>query len=314
MKKEIYLILSGRIGNQLFMYSFARAMQKKLGVETEIVIDDADVLHMNWENSLVRYKLQNVRYVHDRKERSAKKWFFRWLLLRVALKITSFHSNFKSKFRREKLIRPFLNFFGIMLCENGYMDFHLGKKRKYLLYGYFQSKKYFMNANIELRNIFSLKNELDSYPNIDLLRNSNSICISVKVEHNVGSSLYAVCGKEYWKEAIDYIISKVPNPLFFVCSDNVEYVKENLIDCSKFKVVFQDKSIPVHKTLAAMGQCKHFIIGNTSYGWWAQYLSDNPEKITVAPNQWMLVDMPLDIYEDNWHLIDVKKYLGDKAL
>lgn len=314
MKKEIYLILSGRIGNQLFMYSFARAMQKKLGVETEIVIDDADVLHMNWENSLVRYKLQNVRYVHDRKERSAKKWFFRWLLLRVALKITSFHSNFKSKFRREKLLRPFLNFFGIMLCENGYMDFHLGKKRKYLLYGYFQSKKYFKNANIELRNIFSLKNELDSYPNIDLLRNSNSVCISVKVEHNIGSSLYAVCGKEYWKEAIDYIISKVPNPLFFVCSDNVEYVKENLIDCSKFKVVFQDKSIPVHITLAAMGQCKHFIIGNTSYGWWAQYLSDNPEKTTVAPNQWMLVDMPLDIYENNWHLIDVKKYLGDKAL
>lgn len=313
MKREIYVLLKGRIGNQLFIYSFAHDLQKKLGDETQIIMDDSEVLSMNWENSLEYYDLQNVRYVHDGSVRKSKAWILKWILLRIALRFTA-HSDFNIKIYREKRLRPLLNFFGIMLCENGYMDFHFGKKHKYLLCGYFQSKKYFESANNELRKTFSLKNELISYPNIDLLRNSNSVCISVKVEHNVGSSLYAVCGKEYWKEAIDYIISKVPNPLFFVCSDNVEYVKENLIDCSKFKVVFQDKSIPVHITLAAMGQCKHFIIGNTSYGWWAQYLSDNPNKIVVAPNQWMLVDIPIDIYESHWHLIDVKKYLGDKAL
>lgn len=313
MKREIYVLLKGRIGNQLFIYSFAHDLQKKLGDETQIIMDDSEVLSMNWENSLEHYDLQNVRYVHDGSVRKSKAWILKWILLRIALRFTA-HSDFNIKIYREKRLRPLLNFFGIMLCENGYMDFQFGKKHKYLLCGYFQSKKYFESANNELRETFSLKNELNSYPNIDLLRNSNSVCISVKVEHNVGSSLYAVCGKEYWKEAIDYIISKVPNPLFFVCSDNVEYVKENLIDCSKFKVVFQDKSIPVHITLAAMGQCKHFIIGNTSYGWWAQYLSDNPNKIVVAPNQWMLVDMPIDIYESHWHLIDVKKYLGDKAL
>ncbi len=269
MKREIYVLLKGRIGNQLFIYSFAHDLQKKLGDETQIIMDDSEVLSMNWENSLEHYDLQNVRYVHDGSVRKSKAWILKWILLRIALRFTA-HSDFNIKIYREKRLRPLLNFFGIMLCENGYMDFHFGKKHKYLLCGYFQSKKYFESANNELRKTFSLKNELNSYPNIDLLRNSNSVCISVKVEHNIGSSLYAVCGKEYWKEAIDYIISKVPNPLFFVCSDNVEYVKENFIDCSKFKVVFQDKSIPVHITLAAMGQCKHFIIGNTSYGWWAQ--------------------------------------------
>lgn len=314
MSKEIYVMLKGRIGNQLFIYAFAREIQAHIGEDVQILIDDSEVLSMNWENSLVHYELPNVRYVHDRKELKSRKWILRLVLLRLAQRFSNAKDDYQKRFKRENLLRPLLGLFGIMLCENGYMDFKIGHKRKYLLCGYFQSKAYFPTVNAELRSCFSLKDSIGDYPNLDVLCNSNSVCISVKVEHNVGSSLYAVCGKEYWQDAIEYIISKVPEPVFFICSDNVEYVRDNLIDCSKYKVVFQDKEQPVHKSLAVMGQCRHFIIGNTSYGWWAQYLSDNPNKIVVAPNQWMLVDMPIDIYESHWHLIDVKKYLGDKAL
>lgn len=312
--KQIYVFLRGRIGNQLFIYSCARELQLKSGNDTEIIIDDSEVLHFNWENSLAHYDLPNVRYVHDRKKLHSLKWILKYIALKVAIRLTSCGNNYEKKFRREKRLRPMLNFIGIMLCENGFIDFQTNRRNYYLISGYFQSKKYFTSANEDLRNRFGLKNSIDDYPSIDKLRENNSVCISVKIEHNIGSSLYAVCGKEYWEEAIDYIISKIDNPLFFICSDNVEYVKEHLIDCSKHRVIFQDKTQPVHKTLAAMGQCKHFIIGNTSYGWWAQYLSDYPQKIVVAPNQWMLVRMPIDIYEDHWHLIDVKKYLGDKAI
>jgi len=85
----------------------------------------------------------------------------------------------------------------------------------------------------------------------------------------------------------------------------VEYVKENLIDCEKYDAVYQQSDYPVHVSLTVMSMCKHFVIGNTTFGWWAQYLSDYENKIVVAPSRWFGIDMPCDIYQDNWHLIEV---------
>ena len=54
-----------------------------------------------------------------------------------------------------------------------------------------------------------------------------------------------------------------------------------------------------------MAECKHFIIGNTTFGWWAQYLSEFENKMVIAPSKWMAIDMPIDIYQNNWILIEV---------
>ena len=66
-----------------------------------------------------------------------------------------------------------------------------------------------------------------------------------------------------------------------------------------------------------MGACKHFVIGNTSFGRWAQILSNNPDKIVVVPNKWFRpVEMQSNkIYDENpnWHLIDVTEYLNSTS-
>lgn len=312
-KKQIYVILKGRIGNQLFIYAFARNLQKQLGDNTDLIINDYEIKNYKWENSLEKYNLPNVRYVHTKKDLFSFKWIFKYFILKLAERYCKEKINYQKQFGKEKKLKYILEKFGIFNCENGFIDFKIHNNKTFLINGYFQSEQYFPLVKDELKQVFSQKDSLD-YPNLDILDSTNSVCISVKVEHNVGSSLYAVCGKEYWQEAITYITENVENPVFFVCSDNVEYVKQNLIDCKKYKVVFQDSTQPVHKSLAAMSHCKHFIIGNTTFGWWAQYMSTYKNKIMIAPNQWMLVDMPIDIYQDNWTLIDVKKYLGDKTL
>ena len=277
----IYLVLRGRIGNQLFEYAIAETIRQELS-ENTIIIDDSEVVELNWKNSLIEYQIKDVQYIHSHKEMNKYLSRIQIILFKLYHKVVS-RVGFKSKFRIEKTISGLFNYYDIVACENGYLPYSLKKRRTILLDGYFQSEKYFYNYKSIISEILGtgFENALDIYSGIETIRNRESICISIKVEHNVS------------------------NPLFFICSDNVPYVLENFIDAEKYDYVIQDSTKPVHISLAAMSECKHFIIGNTTFGWWAQYLSKNPEKIVVAPSKWMAVDMPIDIYQDNWHLIEV---------
>ena len=301
----IYVRLDGRIGNQLFMYAYAKALSVELE-DDDIVIDDSKVLKRNYKNSLVDYDLPNVTYVHNNKNRIKLKYikqnfiFFNYLVIRKFLKSTT-------RFKLEKKLQPFFNRNGLFLCEMPYIKHSLKKGKDVFLNGYFQSDKYFESVSKDLINEFSLKNDerVENYPNIEMIRNRNSVCISIKVQHNVGNSKFDVCNDGYWEKAIKYITDNVENPLFFICSDDVEYVKNNLIDCNKYDAIFQSKDYPVSVSLAVMGNCKHFIIGNTTFGWWAQYLATNEDKIVCAQNKWFNDNSPVEIYQKNWHLVEV---------
>lgn len=304
----IYLRIDGRIGNQLFMYAFAKNISGKRGNEL-IVVDDKEAIKRNYRNSLMDYELKNVKYVHSHKMLYSFEFikqnfiFFVYRVIRKKL-------NFNKRYKLEKKFQKFFNNNGLILCENGYLEYDVPITKNVFINGYFQSDKYFDDIRNSVLNEISMKNkediELESiFPEIKQIRNRNSVCISIKVQHNVGNSMYDVCNDGYWQKAIEYICENVENPLFFICSDNVEYVKEKLIDCEKYDAVYQNPKVPVNISLAIMGECKHFIIGNTTFGWWAQYLSDYNKKIVVAPSKWMKIDMPIDIYQKDWHLVEV---------
>lgn len=305
-KNKIYLPLQGRLGNQLFQYAFARKIQLSMPDNPQIIMDDSDIIRCNWENSLMNYRLPNVNYIHD--SIIEKRYFLsKQYFLRKIYRLYTRNKDYSEKFEMESRLNPFFNRNGMFFCENGYLEPHLNFECPIYIEGYFQSQKYFDDIKNDLLNLFSGVQfpEYEDYLGIQKLRERNSVCISVKVEHNVGSSMYDVCTMNYWEEAIRYIIENVENPLFFICSDNVDYVLENLIDTSKYDYILQDKKKPVHVSLAVMSECKHFIIGNTTFGWWAQYLSRSSDKIVVAPSKWMAIDMPIDLYEEDWHLINV---------
>lgn len=303
---KIYLPLQGRIGNQLFQYAFARKIQLSMPNNPTIIMDDSDIIRCNWENSLKYYDLPNVKYIHEsiieKHYFMSKQYFFR-----KVYRVLTRNKGYLEKIKVERKLAHFFNKNGLFFCENGYIEHHLNINRPIYIEGYFQSQKYFDDIKDDLLKLFDGNqfSEYNVYPGIQKLRERNSVCISVKVEHNVGSSMYDVCSMKYWEEAIQYIIENVKNPLFFICSDNVDYVLNHLIDASKYDYVVQDKSKQVFVSLAAMSECKHFIIGNTTFGWWAQYLSKSDEKIVVAPSRWMAIDMPIDLYDEKWHLINV---------
>ena len=301
----IYLKLKGNLGNQLFMYAFARTLQLERGLDEIIVIDDIHIHERRFNDYIKEYDVSNVEYIHD-KDFIPKSITIQRMLNKLYY-MTIEKQGYVKKYEYEKKYKKIFEKLGYICCQNGYLDFGVPKAKNLYLEGYFQSEKYFSKyREVILREICLDGDErLENYPGIEDIKKRNSVCITAKVDETVGNQLYEVYGRDYFEKALEYIIQRVDNPLFFVCSDNTDYIMEHYIDGSKYEVIFQDMSIPTNVTLAAMSKCKHFIVGTSSYSWWAQYLGQNEDKIVVAPSRWVGVDMPVDIFQDNWKLIEV---------
>ncbi len=206
----IYLELEGRIGNQLFMYAAARTLQLRSNEPTEIVIDDRLVKRVNWENSLVHYELpEGVRFVSDNKIiRQMDLLRARWDMFKYHHFVTRMHRDYRSRYNFEAAKREEYQSHGLVRCENGYIPLPESVDRDIYMSGYFQSENFFLDNKEEIKKIYRIEDEVkkSGYPGLDKIQNRNSVCISIKVEHNVGNQMYDVCTREYWEKAIQYII------------------------------------------------------------------------------------------------------------
>jgi len=60
-----------------------------------------------------------------------------------------------------------------------------------------------------------------------------------------------------------------------------------------------------YEDMRLMMNCKHNIIANSSFSWWAAWLNQNPNKIVVAPKQWFndpTVDTK-DVIPETWQKV-----------
>jgi hypothetical protein len=137
---------------------------------------------------------------------------------------------------------------------------------------------------------------------------TESICLSVRrgdFETNADvSKLQSVCHRDYFEKAIERIKKMVRNPVFFMFSDDIEWVQDNIkTGCETY---YEDGTDPVWEKVRLMSACKHFIISNSTFSWWVQYLSTNEDKIVVSPSRWFNNDYASPLIDrDHWELIEV---------
>lgn len=95
-----------------------------------------------------------------------------------------------------------------------------------------------------------------------------------------------ICDVDYYIKAINYIKERVDRPVFFIFSDTISWVKENLpVEDAVFVTGHQGKNS--YRDMQLMSYCKYNILSNSSFGWWGAWLNRYPEKITIAPSKWL---------------------------
>ena len=89
--------------------------------------------------------------------------------------------------------------------------------------------------------------------------------------------------------------------MFF--SDDPDWVRENL-QMPGQKTLYAPAGGTAVGDLALMQQCSDFIMSNSTYSWWAQYLGSAPQKQVFAPCRWYAGGKQTALYQPFWHLIE----------
>ncbi len=174
-------------------------------------------------------------------------------------------------------------------CFNAHI---LQAPRNAHLQGYWQSEKYFEGIAEILRDEFTLRQEA-SHPSRTLvaeMEQTNSVSLHVRrgdyVSNPSTSRMYDICGKEYYQLAMQAIAARVHEPSFFIFSDDIDWVRQNLP--IGYPTVYVEHNGPTHdyEDLWLMSKCKHHIIANSSFSWWGAWLGDYKNKIIIAPKKW----------------------------
>jgi hypothetical protein len=144
------------------------------------------------------------------------------------------------------------------------------------------------------------------------IRSTNSLAIHIRLgdyhKDPQIKSMFQVCGPDYYKRALDHMRSKFPDLTVFVFSDDIDIAKEWLgkdrsVNYVKITDAPMISSTPTKraKPLASvsvnefelMRACKHIIISNSTFSWWAAFLGDyetegtGNNRTVCVPNKWL---------------------------
>lgn len=121
------------------------------------------------------------------------------------------------------------------------------------------------------------------------MKNENSVSIHLRKGEDYLKKVqfHNTCTLDYYLKAIGIIMEMVENPVLYVFTDNPTWVKENFRDFD-YTLVENNPAIGWgnHYDMQLMSCCKHNIISNSTYSWWAAFLNPNMDKIVIDPKFW----------------------------
>ncbi len=264
--------LLGGLGNQMFQYAAGRSLALANGCELKL------------DNSAFD------RYViHSGYALGA---------FNVAAEIASDAEVGKLAGSTHKIPRMILHKLGIQgksyFREKGF-DFDsalLEQRAPVYIEGYWQSYKYFEKFSGLIRSELT-PGQPPQGKNLDLAQHiarENSVSVHVRrgdyVSNPVASSLHGFVGLAYYEQVLNRISGEIDSPHFFVFSDDLPWARANLKFPGEVTFVDHNSGAAAYEDMRLMSLCKHHVMANSSFSWWAAWLGWTPGKKVFYPANW----------------------------
>jgi hypothetical protein len=192
--------------------------------------------------------------------------------------------------------------------------------RNIMLYGYFQSHKYFQenySTICKLIGIGKMKDALLQKLGLshDFFKHTISMHFRLG-DYKKIQEFHPLATYTFYEKSLDYIKTLYPNTIFtimFFCED--EDIEEVMIKINKLQNIFPEynfirgeKDLADWEQMLLMSCCHHNIIANSTFSWWGAYFNDWQDKTVCYPSVWFgecaNIDTK-DLCPPEWMKIDV---------
>ncbi|BCX49470.1 alpha-1,2-fucosyltransferase [Haloferula helveola] len=251
MSRKAVAIIKGGLGNQLFGYAAARAFALRSG--RELFIDDASGFVRDGYGRSFRLKHFPIE------ARPAP----------AALRLGD-PKGFRHKSKRSlNKVLP-LKWKAYLPEKEGslqLLDFDPVRDTVYLN-GYWQNEAYFRDATGKIREELQPP-ALEKQGDLELeqrMRDRNAVFVHVR-RNRYSPRL----GADYYKRSIELASEALDSPCFEVFGDDIAWARKQL-DFGGRTVRFHEEANDELVDFRLMTACKHAIVANSSFSWWAAWL------------------------------------------
>ncbi|MBK5652357.1 MAG: alpha-1,2-fucosyltransferase, partial [Rhizobium sp.] len=303
----ITVSLIGGLGNQMFQYAAGKALAERHGVP--LVLDLS-----GFRDYAVRSYLLDRLHVPEAGGALGQAESFQKFAARFA--------RAKWKGRIDRLLGQ-VGLPKIVASSQEYREPHFHYDPAFealgpsaVLFGYFQSERYFGSISESLSDWFSAREPFGDTAADMLARIETSpLAISVHVRRgdylNPGTAeFHGILGESYYRQALGRLERLCgQDSELFVFSDDPPAAEKVLDFASRSRLVHVrgDPERP-WEDMALMARCHHHIIANSSFSWWGAWLNRSPHKHVVAPRAWFAPaelekTNTADLYPAEWILV-----------
>lgn len=263
----------GGLGNQMFQYALYKNF-KKLNIETSLDISDFNKYSLHNGYELEKIFNLNIDYCPEillKKFKVKRNQYIKRLVRKINKDLIS-----------HKIVEPYIFNSNIFQMHNAYLE------------GYWQNMKYINSVSKELRNDFKFDidnlDELNKKNLYKIKSDNKSVSIHIRrgdyINNSTNYEIYGgICEEEYYTNAINLLETELENPNFYVFSNDIEWVKNNL-HIKNVTYFDYNKNENSYKDLILMSSCKHNIIANSTFSWWGAWLNEYEDKIVIMPKKW----------------------------
>lgn len=292
----IIIQMAGGLGNQMFQYALYRqliSMGKIVKMDDEAGFKEDEQRNPALAPFGIAYERASRREIIRMTDASM------FPLTRIRRKLFGRHSH--SYFEENKQFQA-----KIFDWDNVYLE------------GYWQSEKYFSDVGETLRKEFGLESVRENHSNgcgfseqakksLQEIEQTQSVSIHIRRGDYLlpqNQALFGnICTECYYERAMKTIADRHPDVTFYLFTNDSEWAKE-WIDKPYRIVPIEWEGAKDYELLTLMSRCKHNILANSSFSWWASYLNENPDKMVTAPDKWLNGWDCSDIYRKDMTIIN----------